>query len=115
MKDKTENAAALDAGLSTLDSRRHRLVYLLTAPFLLSVIGAWAWLNTDILRPDTQLSTQDSQPRVWLTAMTNIPAYVFNDNELLGARDVESLLIASHCPTKNTACFLHLTAVWSSA
>jgi hypothetical protein len=64
MKDKTEKAAALDAGLSTLDSRRHRLVYVLTAPFLLSVIGAWAWFNTDVGRGNQKPEINNQQSLV---------------------------------------------------
>ena len=78
------------------------LAWLLSLPFALSLLFAWAWFNTDIGRrmEDTSLETgdgrstldiqrstssnlqssssqSDSHPRLWLLARTNIPGYSF--------------------------------------
>jgi len=54
--------------------RRTWTVFLLLTPFLISIIGAYAWFNTDI---GPRRSALDSRPRIWLEATTNIPGYTF--------------------------------------
>lgn len=103
--------------------------FVLVLPFLASILGSWAWFNTDLGRsgvlvtpkPSEGGSALDSlarqsnlsrrnkveadataaQPRIWLTAFTNIPGCIFIEepvsNELvriLGATRIRPDLIA---------------------
>ena len=57
--------------------RRTLTIYLLTSPFALCIVGPWAWFNTDIGRPSPASSLRSATPRIWLSAKTNIPGYIF--------------------------------------
>ena len=79
--DEKQRSDAVDSASSSrrsaLDPRRRWLLLALFLPFAASVFGAYAWFNTDIGRSDSQPSTLDPQPRIWLTAKTNIEGYLF--------------------------------------
>jgi len=49
--------------------------FALFLPFALSILGAYAWFNTDIGRPASSLRSPASG--IWLTARTNLPGYTF--------------------------------------
>jgi len=38
---------------------------------------SWVWFKTDIGRANSHLQSPSSEPRIWLTARTNIPGYMF--------------------------------------
>ena len=50
-------------------------ILLLILPFAASILGSWAWFNTDIGRPASGLLPPASG--IWLSARTNIHGNIF--------------------------------------